>query len=225
MSMSARRLGLMSRGRPQRGLTLVELLVALILLGFIMTLVAEVVTQVSQVARAADAVTRGSSTRWGTGWSAGPLFANLLVPEEVDASAVLTGSTSRITGYSSRPLDGSELGIQRFDLELRPAPPGARDRLGGTELRMRSAFGMPDQKDGAVVAVYPGRAEFAFVDVSGQLHPMWPLLTRRDSDGPVIPQAIVVKDADSGTWLMWYGFEGETEKARPSLDFFGSKRP
>lgn len=225
MTRSRVRSALPAWGRDQRGLTLVELLVALILLGFIMTLVAEVVTQVSQVARAADAVTRGSSARWATGWSVAPLFANLLVPEEVGEDPVLTGSTSRITGYSSLPLDGSELGIQRFELELRPVAPGTRDRLVGTELRMRSALDARDRSDASVVAVYPGRAEFAYVDVAGQLHPMWPLLARRDSDSPAIPKAIAVRDADSGGMLMWYGFEGETQKPKPAFDLFGGSRP
>lgn len=204
----------------QAGLTLVEMLVAMVILGFVMTLVSEVVFQVSQVARAADAVTRGSSARWSGGWSAGSLFANLLIPEDNSDDPVLTGSSRQVTGYTSQPLDGGERGIERFQLELRPSGDDTRS----TDMVSVPITGREVRREPAVVAVFPGRAEFAFIDLAGQSQFTWPPLARSEKSIESLPQAIVVKDADSGKLLMWYGFQGEITKRKPALDMFGGAR-
>ncbi len=206
------------RRRAQTGLTLVEMLVAMVILGFIMTLVAEVVFQVSQVARAADSVTRGSAARWGSGWSANSLFANLLAPQEGSDDPPLTGSTRQITGFTSQPLDGSDLGIEKFELELRFSSNGE------PSTRLIS-LGNPDSRansEGDVVALYPGRAEFAYLDHSGRIQYSWPALTRTGQEVGDLPEAVMVRDVESGKLLMWYGFQGEIIKPKIAVDLFAT---
>ena len=214
MTSTPTQVGLGGLPRHQTGLTLIEMLVAMVILGFVMTLVSEVVFQVSQVARAADAVTRGSSARWGSGWSATALFANLLAPEETGDDPVLTGSSRRVVGFSSQPLDGGERGIERFELELRPAADNART----TEMVATSNGLRGERKDPAVVAIYPGRAEFSFIDLAGQAQFTWPALARNEKNIESLPQAVMVKDADTGNLLMWYGFQGEITKPKPATN-------
>ncbi len=196
------------------------MLVAMVILGFVMTLVAEVVFQVSQVARAADSVTRGSSARWGSGWSASTLFANMLAPEETGDDPVLTGTSRRVSGFSSQPLDGGDQGIEPFELELRPATDASRR----TELMMLTGAARRERREPAVVAVYPGRAEFSFIDLSGQAQFVWPPLARNEKNIESLPQAVAVRDADTGQLLMWYGFQGEIVKPKPPVSLLDSVR-
>ncbi len=192
----------------------------MVILGFVMTLVAEVVFQVSQVARAADSVTRGSSARWGSGWSASTLFANLLAPVETGDDPVLTGTSRRVVGFSSQPLDGGELGIEQFELELRPAA----DKSRSTEMVAIVSGARRERREPAVVAVYPGRAEFSFIDLSGQAQFAWPPLARNEKNIESLPQAVAVRDADTGKLLMWYGFQGEITKPKPSSNLLDRMR-
>ncbi len=209
------------RRRAQRGLTLVEMLVAMVILGFVMTLVSEVVFQVSQVARAADAATRGTAARWGSGWSASGLIANLLAPPEIGDDPPFTGSNQQITGFTSQPLDGSDRGIERFELELRGSGDGSRN----TELQALASRPGRISREAAVVAVFPGRAEFRFVDQAGQAQLVWPAPTRSEQDDEALPQAVIVRDADSGKTLMWYGFQGEPSKPEPAVSLFNIAKP
>ena len=204
-----------SMGR-EAGLTLVEMLVAMVILGFVMALVSEVVYQVSQVARAADAVSRGSATRWATGWSVNGLFANLLAPEEAGDDPVLVGTTRRISGYTAQPLDGSDRGIQPFELELRADPNGSK----ATELVSVGSLGARTSSVAAVVAQFPGRAEFMFLDHAGISQSAWPPLARSDQAVEALPEAVIVRDPDSGRLMMWYGFQGEINKPRRSTNPF-----
>ena len=194
--------------RGQRGFTRVELLVALVILGFVMTLVSEAIFQVSQITRVADATTRGLTSRWGAGWSASGLFANLTVPEESKAPS-MEGSASRVAGFTTLPLDGSSTGLQRFELELRPAA----DRSRSTEMVARSRDGSSVRGETNVIALFAARAEFAFVDRAGKTLPGWPGVTSKEVDAEELPSAVVVREVGSGNVLMWYPFLGET--ARP----------
>ena len=196
--------------RQQHGFTLVELLVALVILGFVMTLVSEAIFQVSQITRVADATTRGLTSRWGAGWSASGLFANLAVPEESKAPS-MEGSSSRVAGFTTLPLDGSTTGVHRFELELRPAA----DRSTSTELVARTRTNSSVSGDASVVALFPARAEFAFVDRAGKTLPGWPGVTRKEIDAEELTRAVVVREVGSGNVLMWYPFLGETARLPP----------
>lgn len=194
----------------QRGFTLVELLVALVILGFVMTLVSEAIFQVAQITRVADATTRGLTSRWGAGWSASGLFANLAIPEESKAPS-LEGTTSRVAGFSTQTLDGSITGLQPFEIELR----ATTDRPVSTEMLVHRREGSAVRSPTSVIAVFAGRAEFAYVDRAGKTVPVWPGVTRNELDAEELPSAVVVREVNSGNVLMWYPFLGETARLPP----------
>lgn len=209
------------RPTRQHGLTLVEMLVAMVILGFMMALVSEVVFQVSQVARTADSVSRGALARFHTGWSAEGLLSNLLAPEEAGDNPSLTGTASRLSGFSALPLDGSEVGIQPFELELKPAATEAK----ATELWATSRPAGAARAEPVVIARFARRAEFAFADRQGALLSAWPPLADNANEAGALPRAVAVRDADSGALLMWYAFQGEVLKARPIINPFEPRTP
>jgi prepilin-type N-terminal cleavage/methylation domain-containing protein len=205
------------------GFTLVELLVSLVILGFVMALVSESVFQVAQVTRAADENTRRLVSKWGAGWTVNSLLANLLAPEMPVEDPVLTGSPTRIDGYTSQPLDGSEIGLTRFELQLKSATGAvdATDMLADLGQAAPST-GLPGSS--SVVATFNGRAEFAYVGRDNEVVATWPPLTRIGLEPEDLPRAILVRDARSGNILMWYGFQGETTRQRrPTMPFAGAQ--
>lgn len=204
--LNARRKAGARRRVGDAGFTLVEVLVSLVILGFVMSLVSEAVFQVAQIARAADANSRALASRWGAGWSASSLFANLLAPSLPRDEPVLTGDPARVSGYTSLPLDGGDTGITRFELMLQGDP----DTSARTLLSAMPTAAAPGGARPTNVATFSGRAEFGYVDRQGAILDQWPPLTRTGFDPEDLPQAVVVREAGSGKTLMWYAFQGET---------------
>lgn len=207
--------------RPQRGLTLIELLVSMLIMGFVLTLVSQAMYQVSQVTRSAQAVSAALTERWSGGWTASPMLANLVAPAEAPEGRAFEGEGDRLAGYTTLPLDGSERGVQAFALELVPEGEGP-----GTV--MRAASVQPDGERSAPtpVARFPERAEFAYADAGGQLHARWPsgsVLAGRDTAD--LPQAVAVRSRADGRILMWYPFQGDTRKPVPPSTPFGALTP
>jgi general secretion pathway protein J len=208
--------------RPQQGLTLVEMLVSLVILGLVMLLVSETVKQVAQVARAADDTTRGFAERWAAGWSAGGLFANLVLPPETGEQAPFKGSAMHVEGYTARPLDAGESGMEAFALDLRFSESNARTSL----MTQADAGSSTDATGAAAVAQFPGRAEFAFIDHQGQTLTTWPSMTRTGEAAEDLPRAVLIRDADTSALLMWFDFPGDyiRQRASPGL-FSGTSTP
>lgn len=200
----------------QQGLTLVELLVSIVIMGFVMTLVSQAIFQVSQVTRAADATTRGLTARWGAGWTASAMFANMVAPEG-SPKPVMRGAATRVEGFTTAPLDGTQLGVQPFVLELRPAA----DRPAHTELVSVQRGASAVLETASAIAAFPGRAEFAFIGRDGQTVSAWPALTRREGDAEDLPKIVLVRDAGSGAVLMMYGFQGEATQPAAITSPFG----
>lgn len=207
-----------SRSTPssrQRGLTLVELLVAIVILGFVMTLVSETVFQVSQVARAAQTATATLSRQWASGWSVQALFANLVAPAEPAERSPMEGTATRLTGYSTSAL-GDTPGVAPFELELRDGEEGSS----ATVMVWRDpADERSDRVE--VVAGFDARVEFAYVDAAGQVSAVWPPTTRRADDEEDLPRAVIVRERDGGRALRWYPFLGEpARQKKPSRPFW-----
>ncbi len=191
----------------QAGLTLVELLVSMLILGFVLTLVSEVVFQVAQISRSAQAVTAKLSTRWSGGWAATAVISNLVAPKEVPDDQLFLGGSSRLSGYTTQYGAPENLGVRAFAFELRPAREAAtRSDLVAID---GDAFGTPAAE--SLIATFDGRVEFAFVDAAGVITPVWPAVTVAASrDAASLPSAVIVRDRGSQNAVMWYGFQGET---------------
>ncbi len=198
--------------QAERGLTLVEMLVAMVILGFMLTLVSQAVQQVSQLVRAAEATTRTITGGWAGAWALQPTLSNLVWPiEQLDDG--FKGTASRIDGFTNAPISGTNKGVQAFSLELRRNP----TVRGQTEVWASSDSKRLGDSRAQLVASLDGVTEFAFVDQNGSLSPVWPPLTSKatGSDEVALPNAVVLRRVDSGTAVMWFGFEGEKLRPQP----------
>jgi len=200
--------------RSSSGLTLIELLVAIVVLGFIMTLVAQAVFQVSQITRVADATTRKLASRWAEGWTLQETLANLAVPTEAQ-DKVFEGTPQQIKAYTTMPVTGEAAGVQRFELELRLAD----GEPATTEVWVGSSA--PGATGSQIVARLPGRVEWVFVDRRQQVQSVWPPVgaSSRDPDTEDLPSAVALRRAD-GAIAHWYPFAGETTRPTPPGKMF-----
>jgi general secretion pathway protein J len=206
------------RARPTRGLTLVEMLVALVILGFMLTLVSQAVQQVSQLVRAAEAATRNITGGWSGAWALQPTLSNLVWPVEKQADG-FKGTPTRIEGYTNAPLNGAAVGLQPFVLELRRSSDGPAQ----TEVWATSEGPRPGEPSTQLVARLGGLVEFAFADKAAARSPVWPALTGQDSDTDAVglPDAVVLQSPDGRSTLMWFAFQGEKLRPKPpSKGFF-----
>jgi prepilin-type N-terminal cleavage/methylation domain-containing protein len=202
------------RRQHARGLTLVELLVAIVVLGFVMTLVAQAVFQVSRITRVADSATRGLAGRWAEGWALQGTLGSLAMPEESTALP-FEGTSRRIRSHSTVSMDGTDVGVQGFEFELRPddQSPAGTDvwaLTAGTERSMQVEMR---------VARFNGSVEFAFVDRAGRTLAAWPPVTRgaRGIDPEDLPSAVVVRSVGSPKRIVhWYSYGGETSRPPPA---------
>lgn len=206
--------------RVERGLTLVELLVAIVILGLLMTLVSQAIYQVAQIARAAQGASQELHGRWGGGWSVSALLANLVAPTEVTGT-VFTGSSSRISGYSTLSLGESSTGIAPFALSLERSTRAPQEAAKAfTDLTHTRQGESARRAEAPTVARFSGVAEFAFMDRAGAIKAIWPAGPSSGADAEVLPRAVVVRDIESGRILMWYGFQGDTARQEGSFKPF-----
>jgi prepilin-type N-terminal cleavage/methylation domain-containing protein len=198
--------------RQDRGLTLVEMLAALVILGFMLTLVSQAVQQVSQLVRAAEATTRTVTAGWSGAWVLQPTLSNLVYPSEATDNG-FKGGPERIEGHTNVPLSGAATGVQPFVLELRRSS----GRVAMTEVWATSEGASPGQPRIELVAKLDGLLQFVFVGSSGQPSPMWPMFTGKPNDATdlVLPDAIALQYVDSRNILVRFAFEGEKLRPRP----------
>lgn len=208
-----------SNGRRHRGLTLVELLVAMVIFSLVMGLVAQAVSQVGQVVRVADEASQALGTRWSRGSAVSAAFANLVAPLEA-GDRPFVGQPGSIEGSTSQPLEAPNLGVAGLALRLRPND----GRTGGAVLDARFGAGEGEWR---AVARFEGSAEFAYRNRVGEWVPQWPQLTARPTEVPeLLPSAVMVRDAQSGRVLMSYPvYASEKRQKAPSTSPFASTPP
>jgi general secretion pathway protein J len=203
--------------KSSRGLTLVEMLVALVILGFMLTLVSQAVQQVSQLVRAAEAATRTITGGWAGAWALQPTLSNLVWPVEKQTDGFL-GTPSRIEGFSNAPFSGASVGLQPFVLELRRS----RDEPLQTEVWGTSEGPRPGAPSTQLVARLDGAVEFAYADATGTRSPVWPALTSQpgEAESLGLPHAVVLQTPDGRGTLMWFAFQGEKLRPKPPSKAF-----
>lgn len=198
-------------------MTLVELLVSMVIMGFVMTLVSQAVFQVGHIVRVADESVIRLGERWRGAWSLLSVMSNLVAPVEAGESPFLA-TAERFEAYSTVPLFGGGAGVHALSLLLRP------DGGGGTEMVYQSgdsllASGSP----AAVLARFPGRVEFRFRTARGAEESQWPPLTRKGLDEILLPESVRLVEVGSGAVLMAYQVAASAERQLPpGLDPFSA---
>ena len=196
----------------QRGMTLIELLVTMVLMGFIVSLMSGAFVQIAQMLRISSEHGNGFSGRWTQSRALQDIVANL-VPEP-DLLKPLEGTTARIS-LTTMALPPVANGIaQRAKLELvsseySPGAPMSTVLQVTAEPPSTDTFARSDAKP-FELARFNGRLIFVYVDDKGKESRQWPPFGA-EKPGK-LPKAIGLRDeSKQGNLVQLANYEGPVE--------------
>ena len=174
--------------RRQRGLTLLELLVTLVIAAAAIALLGQAVWQLYRIeSLLADDRLRGQTLLLRAEWVRQALAG--LQPADGSSRGELRGQERELTGFTSNPIARSAGGFGALALRLRFDPEAGETVL---ETDMPSAARAPAQ----VLLRWPGDAgRFVYLRADGSTEPAWPPPLGK---WPSLPAAVVLQTALPG---------------------------
>jgi prepilin-type N-terminal cleavage/methylation domain-containing protein len=170
--------------RRQSGMTLIELLVSLVILGFVVTIMAGAFFQVAQVVRIAESVNGQFQQQWVRLHALTDLVANLVIQ---DSARPFEGDSTGFSGYSLS-LPQSDWGeIRQFQVKLQSTPQG------GSELSVAA-----ESEKAMVIASWSIPVKLEYLAIDGSSQSMWPPFGKPINE---MPAGVVVR-ASSGEQMM-----------------------
>jgi general secretion pathway protein J len=205
----------------QRGLTLIELLVTMVLLGFVVALMSGAFVQIAQMLRISSEHGNGFSGRWTQSRALQDVITNMVADPSLDAPVVGTASRLTLTSLAIPPVAS---GIaQRATLELRVN--NATNGDSTTVLELPAGASPRTQDQPFELARYNGRLRFVYLDSKGLEHRQWPALGTTQPDK--MPVAIGLRDESEQNGLVQIAhYEGALSAKQSSglAGFFGVTR-
>ena len=183
----------------QSGLTLIELLVTMVLLGFVIALMSGAFVQIAQMLRISSEHGNGFSGRWTQSRAMQDVVSNLVADPALDIP--LQGKSADMT-LTTMALPPAADGVaRRAKLSLK-ASAFAADSETVTVLEAASAdeasgFGAPAPFE---LARYKGRLIFVYVDAKGAEFRQWPPSGSVQTDK--LPSAIGLRDESQQNGLL-----------------------
>ncbi len=181
----------MSNQHKQQGLTLIELLVTMVLLGFVVALMSGAFVQIAQMLRVSSEHSNGFSERWTQSRAMQDIVANL-VPDPAQ-EIPLEGKSSNLTLTTLALPPRSDGVAQRAKLELKSGLYSAGEEA-ATILQVRAITDPPSfpEKSSFEIARYKGRLVFVYLDALDREYNQWPPLGATQVDR--LPSAIGLRD-------------------------------
>jgi general secretion pathway protein J len=212
------------RLNSQGGLTLIELLVTMVLLGFVVALMSGAFVQIAQMLRISSEHANGFTSRWTESRALQDIIANLVADPDLDQPLQGTASRVALTSLSLAPVASGV--AQRALLELRVGEFSAgTDQTTALLLRPpEEAFERRGEKP-FELARFSGRLVFVYLDSKGREHKQWPPLGSTQLDR--LPTAVGMRDeASQGAWVQIAHYQGvPTNRVNNGLaGMFGSTR-
>ena len=173
----------------QRGLTLIELLVTMVILGFVVATLSGALTQISQMLRISAEQTNGFLGRWTQTRALFDIVANM-VPDPTQDEP-FKGTPTRIELVSLSTPETPLGQPRRLRLTLGPVKDEPRQtQIDISELDTDAAAPAQPQW----LANFEGRVEFRYLDKQQKEHSQWPVNNGQQTQQ--MPTAIVLRDTD-----------------------------
>ena len=193
-------------GQLQRGLTLIELLVTMVLLGFVVALMSGSFVHIAQMLRISSEHGNGFSGRWTQSRAMQDVVSNLVPDPAFDVPLVGKSAAVTLTTLALPPAaDGV---ARRAMLSLKPSA-FAADSNTVTILEASSVEDSSKRTDAKPfeLARYSGRLIFVYLDAKGVEHRQWPPAGSAQTDK--LPSAIGLRDeSQQNSLLQMARYEG-----------------
>jgi general secretion pathway protein J len=196
----------MKRKVTQQGLTLIELLVTMVLLGFVVALMSGAFVQIGQMLRVSAEHGNGFSGRWTQSRTLQEMIANMVPDPAIETP--LVGLTTRMTFSTlATPLNANGT-AQRISLELRTSSYVAGTSPSTTLHLFEASIPSNQQNNPFELARYDGRLVFMYIDAQGKEHRQWP--AQGASTPYKLPKAIgLLDESRQGKLTQIAHYEGE----------------
>lgn len=171
----------------QSGLTLIELLVSVVILGFVITIMSGAFFHVEKIVHIAENVNKGFQPKWLRATALIDLVSNLAMPENVEQP--FKGDSAEFTSYSISLPEGNWGALQEFTAKLTPQSNGR----GGVDLAV-----IPTGEKPLVIASWDIPVQFEYLDIDGVSQSMWPPFGKNQDS---MPSAVVIR-ARNGEQLL-----------------------
>lgn len=197
----------------QRGMTLIELLVSLVILSFVATIMSGAFFQVAQVVRVAENANGQFQLQWVRLHALNDLVGNLVLPE--DAERPFIGNSTGFEGFSLSLPHRDWGAVQAFRIKLVPR------QSGGMDMTVTAA----DDK-ALVLASWDDQVRFEYLAVDGSVQSSWPPF---DKSTDVMPSGVVVRMISGGRLVkLAASYTGvrkvENDAANSAMELFGVGR-
>ena len=184
----------------QRGLTLIELLVTVVILSFTVALMSGAFGQIAQMLRVSTEHSNGFLGRWNQSRALYDMVANMVIDPTLEQP--FTGRPEQLDMVTLAVPDSPPGAPRAARLLLKPAA----DADNSTDLLLDTSA----QRSGSAalrLTRFPGRLEFRYVDRQGEEHLQWPPFGVT-ANRPM-PSGIVLKDmSDQRVIVRAAAFEG-----------------
>jgi prepilin-type N-terminal cleavage/methylation domain-containing protein len=170
----------------QRGLTLIELLVTIIILGFTMSLMSGAFNQIGQMLRISSEHSSGFLERWNRSRAVFDIISNMVIDPALERPFIGTPQELHLVTLAS-PLE--QQGVAR------PIRISLKDAKESKNTEVWIAQDSKNAPPGLRQTELPGRIEFRFIDHQGNTHQQWP--PAGVADARPMPSAIVLIDLDN----------------------------
>lgn len=176
--------------RPERGFTLVEVLVVLVITSLVSALLFQALAQIYRVqGRFGDQLAQSQGGAMRADWYRQLLQG--LQADYADGKQKFTGASDHLAGLTATTPRVAGGAAEWIELRLVPSDTSSQ----GGDVRMKTSLGE------VVLLTWSGqgRAEFSYLDANGAEHPQWPALLRASvlaadaSTQQQIPAAILLK--------------------------------
>jgi general secretion pathway protein J len=207
----------------QRGLTLIELLVTMVLLGFVVALMSGAFVQIAQMLRISSEHGNGFSGRWTQSRALQDIVANLVADPSLEEPVTGTASRLTITSLAIPPVASGT--AQRATLELRVNNASSGESTTVLELPTLTGALPRTQDKPFELARYNGRLRFVYLDSQGLEHRQWPALGTTQPEK--MPVAVGLRDeAEQNALVQIAHYEGalSAKQGNGLAGFLGVKR-
>lgn len=170
----------------QQGLTLIELLVTMVILGFVIATLSGALTQISQMLRISTEQTNGFLARWTQSRALFDIIGNMVPNPTQDQP--FKGTPTSIELVSLASPDTSLGPPKRLRLVLDPV----KDQANKTQVQLSDLESANPAADSQMLASFQGRIEFRYLDKQQTEHSQWPVNNGQQTQQ--LPSAIVLRD-------------------------------